>query len=395
MKPDNTQPLLPGGRGLTFWVQWSTAISAVTALLCLLTIAYTGNLDTYYRTLALFTVLGSVPAYALAGVYHKKHGYLAGLARLLAGWGILLCGLTLIAFITATSTRYSREVVLLWATLGYVLQTSLYLPLHHFSRRYHKQLQDNRTSLIIGTSEFAMELADRLVRQRKEPVIGLVASASVELPSNSLYPIVGSLVQLRALIEQHSIRRLYIALPLAEADQIEGLYIDLLDANVDVVWIPDLNSMMLLNHSTGHIDGLPAIHLNESPLTAYPTAALTKAVMDRLVALLALIALSPLMLVIAILVKRSSSGPILFKQERHGWNGQVIKVYKFRSMYQDADRRLKDLLKDNEVSGPIFKMRNDPRGLVADAENAALAFGDNLELHGSLVESGMQPLELA
>ena len=353
MKHNKTQPFLPGGRGLTFWGQWLVAISLSTALLCLLSIAYTGALDTYYRTLALFSLLGSVPAYALAGAYHKQHSYLAGLARLLAAWGILLCGLTIIAFITATSARYSREVVLLWAMLGYVLQVIAYLPMHRFSRNYHRQLQANRTSLIIGTGELAMELADRLVRQRKEPVIGLVASSSVELPSNSLYPIVGSLVQLRTLIAQHNIRRLYIALPLEEAEQIEGLYIDLLDANVDVVWIPDLNSLMLLNHSVGQIDDLPAIHLNESPLTAYPTAALSKAAMDRLVALLAIVALSPLMLAIAILVKRSSPGPVLFKQKRHGWNGQIIEVWKFRSMRMHDDKDVKQATRHDDRITPI------------------------------------------
>lgn len=353
MTRSKSQTLLPGGRGLTFWGQWLIATALTTSLLCMLAIFYTGQLDTYYRILALFALLGSVPAYALVGAYHKQHSYLTGLARLSAGWGVLLCGLTIIAFITATSTRYSREVVLLWATLGYGLQALIYLPLQHVSRRYHQQLQAERTSLIIGTGDLAMELADRLIRQRNEPVVGLVASSSVELPSNGLYPIIGSLVQLRTLIAEHSIRRLYIALPLVEADQIEGLYIDLLDSSVDVVWIPDLNSMMLLNHSVEEIDGMPAIHLNESPLTAYPTAALTKAVMDRVLALLALIAFSPLMLVIAILIKRSSPGPILFKQQRHGWNGKVIKVYKFRSMRMHDDQQVKQATREDPRITPI------------------------------------------
>ncbi|WP_351060330.1 hypothetical protein, partial [Psychrobacter sp. TB20-MNA-CIBAN-0197] len=88
-------------------------------------------------------------------------------------------------------------------------------------------------------------------------------------------------------------------LPLCEAAKIEAMYIDLLGANVDVVWVPDLNSLTLLNHSVKVVDGLPAIYLNESPLTSRPTAALSKSLVEKTVAFLAIIALSPLLLIIA------------------------------------------------------------------------------------------------
>ncbi|MGH8437373.1 MAG: undecaprenyl-phosphate glucose phosphotransferase [Pseudomonas sp.] len=332
---------IPGGRGLTFWGQWLAALGVLTLLLCVLALMKTGEIGTQYRVLALFALLGSVPVYSAVRVYHKQHGYLVGLGRLLAGWLILLSALTVAAFVTKTSELFSREVALIWGVLGFALQACLYVPLHHVSRRYQQSLQAARTSLIIGTGELALDLADKLVRHRNEPVVGLVAADDQPPPGDNLYPIIGSLAHLRDLIATHRIRRLFIALPLTEAEQIEGLYIDLLDSSVDVVWIPDLHSMMLLNHSVSEIEGLPAIHLNESPLTAYPTGALTKALMDRAVALLAILGLSPLLLATAIAVKCSSPGPILFKQKRHGWNGKIIKVWKFRSMRQHDDQQVK------------------------------------------------------
>ncbi|WP_205755302.1 undecaprenyl-phosphate glucose phosphotransferase [Azotobacter chroococcum] len=343
---------LPGGRGLTFWGQWLVATTLTTLLLCSLAQLKTGELDTPYRILAIIAVLASVPIYSLLGVYHKQHGYLSGLARLCAGWLLLLAALTLLAFVTKTSELYSREVILSWALAGLALQAGTFLPLHRFSRRYHRRLQGERTSLIVGTGELALDLAERL-RVHNEPLLGLVAPIGSARPGHSLHPIIGDTTQLRALIAEHDIRRLYIALPLVEAEQIKTLYIDLLDASVDVVWIPDLASLMLLNHSVGEIDGLPALHLNESPLTAYPTAAFSKAVMDRTLALLAILAFSPLMLVIAVLVKRSSPGPILFKQQRHGWNGQIIKVYKFRSMRLHADAQVKQATREDPRITPI------------------------------------------
>ena len=174
-----------------------------------------------------------------------------------------------------------------------------------------------------------------------------MAADDLPLPSDSLYPILGSLAHLRDLIATHRIRRLYIALPLTEAEKIEELYIDLLDSSVDVIWIPDLRSLILLNHSVSEIEGLPAIHLNESPLTSYPTAALSKALLDRTVALIAIILLSPVLLATALAVKMSSPGPVLFKQKRHGWNGKIIKVWKFRSMRMHDDQEVKQASRED------------------------------------------------
>ncbi|WP_277536293.1 undecaprenyl-phosphate glucose phosphotransferase [Pseudomonas baetica] len=338
---------LPAGRGLTFWTQWLAAISTLILLLCALATMKTGEVEAHYRILAAFILLGSVPSYSMMQVYHKHHGYLVGLGRLLAGWLVLLSGLTVVAFITKTSELFSREVIISLALGGFALQACLYVPLHNLSRRYQQKLQAARTSLIIGTGDLAQELADKLVRNRNEPLVGLVAADDQPSPSNGLYPVIGSLAHLRDLIATHQIRRLYIALPLTEAEQIEGLYIDLLDSSVDVIWTPDLQSLILLNHSVSDIEGLPAIHLNESPLTSYPTAAASKAIMDRTVALFAIILLSPVLLATAIAVKCSSPGPILFKQKRHGWNGKIIEVWKFRSMRMHDDQEVKQASRDD------------------------------------------------
>jgi len=332
---------IPAGRSLTFWAQWLAAIPILILLLCALALMKTGEVDTQYRMLSAFMLLGSVPAYSIMQVYHKEHGYLVGLGRLLAGWLVLLAGLMVIAFITKTSELFSREVILTWIFAGFTLQACLYVPFHNLAKRYRQKLRAARPSLIIGTGDLALDLADKLALQKNEPLLGMVAADDLPLPNDSLFPVLGSLAHLRDLISSHRIRRLYIALPLTEAEKIEELYIDLLDSSVDVIWIPDLRSLILLNHSVSEIEGLPAIHLNESPLTSYPIAALSKALLDRTVALIAIILLSPLLLATALAVKTSSPGPVLFKQKRHGWNGKIIKVWKFRSMRLHDDKEIK------------------------------------------------------
>lgn len=86
-----------------------------------------------------------------------------------------------------------------------------------------------------------------------------------------------------------------------------------------------------------------------------------KRLLDIFGSLFLIIVLSPQMLIIAALIKLSSPGPVLYKSKRVGRMGRVFDFFKFRSMYIDADARLKELLPENEKDGPIFKLRNDPR----------------------------------
>jgi exopolysaccharide biosynthesis polyprenyl glycosylphosphotransferase len=88
---------------------------------------------------------------------------------------------------------------------------------------------------------------------------------------------------------------------------------------------------------------------------------LGKRLMDITLSLLALVLLSPFLLAIALIIKLTSPGPILFAQERVGMNKRRFKLYKFRSMYQDAEKRRRELEHLNEMDGPVFKIKNDPR----------------------------------
>lgn len=88
---------------------------------------------------------------------------------------------------------------------------------------------------------------------------------------------------------------------------------------------------------------------------------LVKRIFDFVAATCGLIILSPLMLVIAFLVKKEDHGPVFYKQIRVGRNGKLFKMYKFRSMFVNADQMLDKLKDQNDVEGPMFKMKNDPR----------------------------------
>lgn len=176
-----------------------------------------------------------------------------------------------------------------------------------------------------------------------------------KLEELAAYSEINDIGALNKIIEACGIKRIYIALPMLLSQQVSKLNIELMDANVDIIWAPDISALNLVNHSVREVGGVPLISLNESPLTSSRLSTVLKDVMDRSIALLALIALSPIMLTIAALVKLSSKGPVIFKQQRHGWDGSIIEVWKFRSMrmHDEAEGEVKQATKNDSRVTPI------------------------------------------
>ncbi len=108
----------------------------------------------------------------------------------------------------------------------------------------------------------------------------------------------------------------------------------------------ELESSTLVTHYAGMAEGWPVV---------------VKRIVDILASSIALVILGPLLLVVAILIKLTSPGPVLFTQHRLGLNKRRFSIYKFRTMVPDAEKRIRDLEHLNEVSGPVFKIKNDPR----------------------------------
>ncbi|WP_315983957.1 undecaprenyl-phosphate glucose phosphotransferase [Aliamphritea spongicola] len=254
-------------------------------------------------------------------------------------------------FCHKTSEMFSREVLLQWAVVAYLLQGINHIVLRTLYKHYKVMFAREIPTLVVGTGDLAKHLVNNLNSNNWLPdrVSGFVfvndKPRDSEIQEAFSLPILGHVDELRQIIKQQNIRRVYIALPVKSSETIEALHIDLLDMNVDVIWVPDIFAMSLLNHSVREVAGMPLISLNESPMTSSKTSIFMKGVMDRSIALISLILLSPVFMAVAIAVKRSSPGPVFFKQERHGWDGKVIKVWKFRSMKLHEDAEVKQATK--------------------------------------------------
>jgi exopolysaccharide biosynthesis polyprenyl glycosylphosphotransferase len=129
--------------------------------------------------------------------------------------------------------------------------------------------------------------------------------------------------------------------------------------DTDLVVAPALTDVAGPRTSIRPVAGLPLLHVDHPELTG--VRQLVKSLFDRLVALIAVVVLSPVLVIVPIAIRMTSPGRALFKQTRVGKDGQEFTVFKFRTMVPDAERRKVDLLERNENDGVLFKIKNDPR----------------------------------
>jgi Undecaprenyl-phosphate glucose phosphotransferase len=149
-------------------------------------------------------------------------------------------------------------------------------------------------------------------------------------------PIIGSYGDLEGVLSRVSVDQVVIALPLEDSPMMPSIMGSLRDTLVDVKIIPDLYQFVSLGGAIEEFEGLPVISLQGSPLEGLGSVA--KRVFDVLVGSVAAVVLLPFMLVIGMLVKCTSRGPMLYKQERVSYDGTRFWIYKFRTMRIDAER---------------------------------------------------------
>jgi exopolysaccharide biosynthesis polyprenyl glycosylphosphotransferase len=144
-----------------------------------------------------------------------------------------------------------------------------------------------------------------------------------------------------------------------EPGELRRLAWQLEGSGVDLVVAPQLTDIAGPRVHIRPIEGLPLLHVEEPTLSG--VAWLAKNLMDRSLAGLGLLLLTPLFVVVAIAIKISDPGPVFFRQARVGIEGRTFRVWKFRTMYTDAEERRAALTDQNESDGQLFKIRDDPR----------------------------------
>ncbi|OIO66533.1 MAG: undecaprenyl-phosphate glucose phosphotransferase [Zetaproteobacteria bacterium CG1_02_49_23] len=283
-----------------------------------------------YNYLAAIVPIFMWLGYFNSGVYRRHSGKTSMAMSLTWAWSKVLMMLVVLAFVTKVSEDYSRPVIVAWYFLAMAAQIGAHIVIDMVKTQYisHEKIP----SILVGNSELGGHLATHINHNpwMYHKIVGVVSDDAELSWYEKDLPKLGSIADLRSVVEKHKARRVYFALPMRNAHQIRDLQLDLVDLNVDVVWAPDFYGLHTVSPSVREVAGVPLYFLSESPIVG--GARISKMLMDKSLAFITLILCFPIMLAVAVAIKLSSPGPILYRQERHGLDGKIIKVLKFRSM---------------------------------------------------------------
>lgn len=173
-------------------------------------------------------------------------------------------------------------------------------------------------------------------------------------------PYLGKLDDMEGILAERVVDEVHVGLPVRSCyETIQELADLCLGVGVSMRMVADLFPLQLATSRVHSLEGVPMLSL--TMVSENTTQLAMKRLVDFVGALSLLIVLSPLLLTVAVLIKLTSSGPVFFRQERVGRNQRKFQMIKFRSMVVDAEARKAELTRKNEVDGPIFKIKNDPR----------------------------------
>ncbi|MDD5437409.1 MAG: sugar transferase, partial [Candidatus Omnitrophica bacterium] len=229
----------------------------------------------------------------------------------------------------------------------------------HFMR---KRGYNFRKILIVGTGRRAVHFIRKLEEHPEWGlrIVGIVDYEQVNVGKIiSGVEVLASLDKIPQIIERRAIDEVIFLIPRTQLGKIEEYLYICETHGIDATVAVDLFDVKISKLRQTDIGGIPLITFATTP--ANEQQLFIKRMLDVIVSAMGIVLLSPLMVVIAILIRATSKGPVLYIQKRSGLNGRKFILYKFRSMYKGAHERLSELIGKNEMKGPIFKIRNDPR----------------------------------
>ncbi len=268
----------------------------------------------------------------------------------------------------------SRSLLAFYAALDLVAMILFRLLARRFSGVLRRSLSGFRHFLLVGNTPEALEIARTIESNRKRGLtlsgFALVSSGDLSASGPDLqrqvnqsglrrsYPVY-ALEQLPELLRQHVIDEVIFAVSKDELEKLEETFLvceeEGVKARLLLSFFPHIFSKVYLER----LREMPLLTFSTTPENEY--LLLLKRIMDFLMALTFLVVLAPLFLVLVCLIRLTSKGPVFYRQTRCGLGGRKFTVYKFRSMRPDADLRREELEALNEMDGPVFKIKNDPR----------------------------------
>lgn len=248
-------------------------------------------------------------------------------------WVTIVGTLLLLGYATQYSEYFSRRVLLAW----FITAPFALLIVHKIAvviaQRFLPQSVRRRTAVIVFVNDSARNLSSNLRKSRAFELVGFFEDREMERIGGSLESVsyMGKARNVGQYVKDHNIDVVFVVLPDDGGRRALNVLDDLGDTTASVYYVPDFLIINLFGAQVREIEGITVLEVAETPF--YGADGVLKQLFDFAFSLGVLIFLSPLLLLIALIVKLTSKGPVIFSQRRYGLNGQRFSVYKFRSMY--------------------------------------------------------------
>ncbi|MCO5065764.1 MAG: undecaprenyl-phosphate glucose phosphotransferase [Rhizobiaceae bacterium] len=268
-------------------------------------------------------------------------------------WSATFALMATAAFFTRMSNEFSRVWYVSWFFLGFVAIIAVRYVVARLARRWVRNGRMERRAIIVGGGKRAEGLIRALEQQPANDIrICGIFDDRDDKRSPSLvagHPKLGTISELIEFGRIARIDMLIVSLPLTAENRVKSLLKDLWVLPVDIRLSAHASDLSFRPRTYSYIGNVPMLDVYDRPISNWDSVA--KRCFDIAFGLLALVLVAPVMLVTALAIKLDSKGPVFFRQKRHGFNNEIIDVYKFRSMYTD---RL-------DPSGRNAVRRQDPR----------------------------------
>ena len=304
----------------------------------------------------LFLILPLLPLHALSlrvvGLYEYRHERTKADEAFVVVQGVTLATLLLVAStFFVRSFSYSRWFILLFWGLDVLSVYGLRLAIREVVHGLRRHGRFIRRALVVGAGPLGQEVVRRL-RGHPEFGVRVVGYLDDGLPVGEQIEgkeVLGGCEAVTRVLAGQRVDQLFVALPMDAHAEVLKILNAIEGELVDVKMVPDVLQFVTLRAAVEELEGLPVISLAQSPITGW--SRLAKRAMDLGLAAPALIVVAPLLGLIALAIRLTSSGPILYRQERMGLDGRSFDIYKFRSMRVDAE----------VDSGPVWAAQGDER----------------------------------
>ena len=299
------------------------------------------DLGTFQVYGCVIAALLTVNIFQLANLYDfsRLTNFYTQTSRILGCWALVMIGLLALGVLAKLPfVASSRLWVAMWFGYGFVGLFATRILLRHQIMRWQQAGRLARNVAIVGTGPHGKRLIEHMTanRSQAERIVGVFTDLKRDADSISSvagYPVLGGIDDLVETARRSMIDQVIVALPCSAEQRILDLMKTLRSLPIDVRICTDMIGFHLPDRAVSHVGGVPMLNVFEKPLTGW--GLILKGVEDRVLAGFILFMISPLLLVIAALIKLDSRGPVLFRQKRYGFNNEVIEVLKFRSMYTD------------------------------------------------------------